>query len=110
MKNDWSSWKVRRAAGAGGRGPLRVRGDRRRDRRHDGARTAAGPTCTSTGPKAGEIDAWIPEGTYDNDYWHVTGLPNGKHTVRIVVRADADGRSKGRHVQLERAIVYGPRP
>jgi hypothetical protein len=40
----------------------------------------------------------------------VTGLANGKHTVRIVVRADADARSKGRRVQLERAIVYGPRP
>jgi hypothetical protein len=62
------------------------------------------------GARKGEIDAWIPEGTYDNDYWHVTGLPNGKHTVRIVVRADADGRSKGRQVQLERAIAYGPRP
>ena len=62
------------------------------------------------GAKAGEIDAWIPERTHDNDYWHVTGLANGPHTVRIVVRADADARSKGRLVQIERAIVYGPRP
>ena len=29
------------------------------------------------GKKAGEIDAWIPERTHDNDYWHVTGLPPG---------------------------------
>ncbi|HET6898014.1 MAG TPA: ADP-ribosylglycohydrolase family protein, partial [Vicinamibacteria bacterium] len=26
------------------------------------------------GQKAGEIDAWIPANTHDNDYWHVTGL------------------------------------
>ena len=62
------------------------------------------------GARAGEIDAWIPERTHDNDYWHVTGLANGRHTVRIVVRADADDRSKGRRVELERAIVFGPRP
>jgi hypothetical protein len=62
------------------------------------------------GVKAGEIDAWIPERTHDNDYWHVTGLANGRHSVRIVRRADADGRSKGRRLQIERAIVYGPRP
>jgi hypothetical protein len=62
------------------------------------------------GAKAGEVDAWIPERTNDNDYWHVTGLANGPHTVRIVVRPDADARSKGRAIRLERAIVYGPRP
>jgi len=60
--------------------------------------------------KAGEIDAWIPERTHDNDYWHVTGLANGPHSVRIVVRPDADPRSKGRRFRLERAIVYAPRP
>jgi hypothetical protein len=62
------------------------------------------------GAKAGEIDAWIPERTHDNDYWHRTGLANGRHSVRIVRRADADSRSKGRRLQIERAIVYGPRP
>ena len=61
------------------------------------------------GAKAGEIDAWIPERTHDNDYWHVCGLANGPHTVRIVVRGDADARSTGRVVRIERAIVYGPR-
>jgi hypothetical protein len=62
------------------------------------------------GAKAGEIDAWIPERTHDNDYWHVTGLANGPHSVRIVVRPDADSRSRGRLVRIERAIVYAPRP
>lgn len=59
------------------------------------------------GNKEGEIDAWIPERTHDNDYWHVTGLPSGKHTVRIVTRADADARSKGKKVQIDWAVVYG---
>jgi ADP-ribosylglycohydrolase/Carbohydrate esterase 2 N-terminal len=57
--------------------------------------------------KAGEIDAWIPERTHDNDYWHVTGLPAGKHAVRIVSRDDADARSKGKDLRLDWAIVYG---
>lgn len=61
------------------------------------------------GARAGEIDAWIPERTYDEDYWHITGLPNGPHAVRIVVRPDADPRSAGRVFEIERAIVYGPR-
>jgi hypothetical protein len=61
------------------------------------------------GAKAGEVDAWIPERTHDNDYWHVSGLANGPHTVRIVVRGDADPRSTGHLVRIERAIVYGPR-
>jgi hypothetical protein len=59
------------------------------------------------GSKAGEIDAGIPERTHDNDYWHVTGLPAGKHTVRIVTRDDADARSKGKKLRLDWAIIYG---
>jgi hypothetical protein len=30
--------------------------------------------------------------------------------VRIVVRSDADARSAGTKVQIERAVVYGPAP
>jgi hypothetical protein len=59
------------------------------------------------GEKAGEIDAWIPKNTTDDDYWHVSGLPVGKHSVRIVVRSDTDARSTGTKVQIERAVVYG---
>jgi ADP-ribosylglycohydrolase/carbohydrate esterase-like protein len=61
------------------------------------------------GQAAEQIDAWIPERTHDNDYWHATGLAAGKHTLRIVVRGDADVRSKGRKVRVQRAIVYGSR-
>jgi len=59
------------------------------------------------GNKAGEIDAWVPERTHDNDYWHVTDLPAGKHTVRIVTRDDADARSKGKKLRIDWAVVYG---
>jgi hypothetical protein len=53
------------------------------------------------------LDAWIPERTHDNDYWHVTGLEPGEHTVRIVIRDDADERSEGHQIRLRRAVVYG---
>ncbi len=59
------------------------------------------------GVRAGTIDAWIPERTTDNDYWHATGLAPGAHSVRLVVRADKDERSAGRRLRIERAIVYG---
>ena len=62
------------------------------------------------GNKAGEIDAWIPERTNDNDYWHVQDLAPGKHVVRIVTRADADSRSKGAKLKIINAVVYGPAP
>ena len=109
LKNEWSSWKVRQAGGAGDEATLAF----------EGTGVAIVGTMSQEGgradvyldgAKAGEIDAWIPERTNDNDYWHVTGLANGPHTVRIVVRGDADARSKGRAIRLERAIVYGPRP
>lgn len=59
------------------------------------------------GKNAGEIDAWIPKDTSDDDYWHVSGLQDGKHMLRIVVRADADSRSAGKKIQIQRAIIYG---
>jgi hypothetical protein len=60
------------------------------------------------GKKVGTLDAWTPERTWEDDYWHVTGLTSGKHTVRIVTRADADPRSKGQKVRIHGAVVYGP--
>ena len=60
------------------------------------------------GEKTGDIDAWIPNDTTDNDYWHVNGLKNERHTVRIVARSDADSRSSGTKLQIVSAIVYGP--
>jgi hypothetical protein len=109
LKNEWSSWKVRQSGGAGDEATLAF----------DGTGVAIVGTMNQEGgradvfldgAKAGEIDAWILERTNDNDYWHVTGLANGPHTVRLAVRGDSDARSKGHAILLERAIVYGPRP
>jgi hypothetical protein len=109
LKNEWSSWKVRQAGGAGDEATLAF----------EGTGVAVVGTMSQEGgradvyldgAKAGEIDAWIPERANDNDYWHVTGLANGPHTVRLVVRSEKDDRSKGHAIRLERAIVYGPRP
>jgi hypothetical protein len=108
LKNAWSSWTVRRAGGPGDAATLAFEGTGVAlvgTMGQDGGRA----DVFLDGAKAGEIDAWIPERTHDNDYWHATGLANGRHEVRIVVRADADPRSKGRLVQVERAVVFGAR-
>jgi len=59
------------------------------------------------GAKVGEIDAWIPPNTHDNDLWHANILESRPHELRIVTRRDRDPRSTGSEVVLERAIVYG---
>ena len=61
------------------------------------------------GEKVGMIDAWVPERTTDNDYWHAHGLAPGRHEVRIVMRDDADERSEGRLIRLEAWIAYDDR-
>lgn len=58
------------------------------------------------GKEAGQLDAFIVERTHDNVLWHIYGLKPGTHTVRIVLRNDADSRSKGNRVVVERAIAY----
>ena len=58
------------------------------------------------GHMAGQLDAFITERTHDNALWHVYGLDAGAHTVRIVMRGDADARSKGKTVVIQRAITY----
>jgi hypothetical protein len=59
------------------------------------------------GKHVGEIDAYVVPRTHDNDYWHVTALKSGEHTLRIVTRSDKDERSTGTQIGIERAIVYG---
>lgn len=61
------------------------------------------------GQKAGVADAYIVERTHDNALWHTYGLKPGRHTLRLVTRADADSRSKGRAFAIEQAVIYGPR-
>jgi hypothetical protein len=107
-RNEWTTWKVTEASAAGDEAMLVF----------EGSGVAIVGTMSQTGgradvyldgAKAGMIEAWIPERTTDTDYWHVTGLASGRHTVRLVVRDDADRRSTGRFLQIERAVVYGPR-
>ncbi len=59
--------------------------------------------------KVQPIDAYSPERTHDNDLWHAYGLGQGRHTLRIVVRDDADPRSKGRTIGIREAVVYRER-
>jgi len=58
------------------------------------------------GKRIALADAYIVPRTYDNALWHVYGLKNGPHTVRLVSRADADFRSGGRKVGLTGAVIY----
>jgi len=58
------------------------------------------------GKKVRDADAYMVERTHDAALWHIYGLPQGQHTVRLVTRDDADPRSKGKKVTLRKAIVY----
>ena len=58
------------------------------------------------GHRAGQVDAFITERTFDNVLWHVYGLKPGTHTVRLVLRKDADARSTGTRLRIQRAISY----
>jgi hypothetical protein len=51
-------------------------------------------------------DAYIGPNTTDDDLWRIFGLAPGEHTMRLVVRDDADPNSKGRRIMLNRALVY----
>lgn len=61
------------------------------------------------GKKANQIEAYIPERTHDNALWHIFGLKNGEHTIKIVALDEADKRSKGKKVILDRAVIYRAR-
>jgi hypothetical protein len=68
---------------------------------------AAGGRVTDTEVIIPIRAAWIPERTFDNVLWHVTGLAPGEHDLRIVVRGDADERSRGVEVPIQLAVIYG---
>ncbi len=55
------------------------------------------------------LDAYIVKDTHDNALWHTYDLKQGEHTLRIVTRGDADERSQGKSVTIERAILYRTR-
>jgi hypothetical protein len=97
--------RVRVASGAGAEVSLRFTGV---------AIALVGPLSQSggradvyvDGRKTRPLDAFIPERTHDNGLWHAYDLVPGAHTVRIVLRDDADARAKGKRVVIERAISY----
>ena len=51
-------------------------------------------------------DAYILPNTHDNDLWHIHGLKRGSHTLRILTRDDADPRSSGKRIAIQKAIIY----
>jgi hypothetical protein len=51
-------------------------------------------------------DAYIMPNTHDVDLWRIFGLKPGEHTMRLVIRDDADPKSAGHLIMLTRAIVY----
>jgi hypothetical protein len=51
-------------------------------------------------------DAYIGPNTTDDDLWRVFGLAPGEHTMRLVVRSDAEAKSRGRRILLNRALVF----
>jgi hypothetical protein len=97
-----------RASGAGAEATLRVTGAALAvvgDMTQEGGRA----DVFLDGKPARAIDAYSVERTHDNDMWHVFGLPEGPHTLRIVTRADADPRSKGTTISIAEAVVYRAR-
>jgi hypothetical protein len=56
--------------------------------------------------KERELDAYIVERTNDPVLWHVYGLTQGPHTLRIVTRDDADPRSRGKRIVISSAVIY----
>jgi hypothetical protein len=98
--------RVRAARSAGAAAVLRFRGT---GVALVGSMTQAGGRADVflDGAKVGEIDAWIPPNTHDNDLWHANFLESRPHELRVVTRGDRDPRSTGSEVVLERAIVYG---
>jgi len=60
------------------------------------------------GNKVHGINGYIVPNTYDNNLWHMYGLEDGPHTLRIVTLDKADPRSEGKQIRISRAIVFRP--
>lgn len=58
------------------------------------------------GKKAGTINSYVAEDTFNDALWHVSNLTNALHTVKIVMRNDADNSSKGKELHILGASVY----
>ena len=56
--------------------------------------------------KVGDLNAFIIERTTDSDLWHIYGLEDRTHSLRIVTRDEADPRSEGKVVAIHRAVSF----
>ena len=63
-------------------------------------------TVILDGKPARPLDAWTPARTHDTGLWHVFGLAQGPHSVRIDTTGKADSRSTGTEVVIVAAVVY----
>lgn len=61
------------------------------------------------GKKDRPLDAYVGPHTYDFSLWHVYGLKQGRHAIRIVAREDADSRSMGHKILISEAVVFRDR-
>ncbi len=73
------------------------------------SRRADGPTSTSMAPGPTASTPGFRSGRTTTTTGTSRDCFRDGTRVRLVVRADADPRSKGHEVQIERAIVYAPR-
>ena len=60
------------------------------------------------GKKVHGINGYIVKNTSDTNFWHTYDLDNGPHTLRIVTLDEADERSTGKQILIQRAIVFRP--
>jgi len=51
-------------------------------------------------------EAFTEPKNHDTDLWRIHGLKSGGHTLRLLMRDDADVRSSGKRLTISRAIVY----
>jgi len=58
------------------------------------------------GEKIHTINTYVGKNLKDNALWHTYDLEDGPHTVRIVTLDEADARSNGNQVGIQKAIVF----
>jgi hypothetical protein len=61
------------------------------------------------GHKLRTLDAYVDGATHENVLWHTYGLKLQPHTLRVVVRNDADARAVGKKLVITEAVVYRPK-
>jgi hypothetical protein len=58
------------------------------------------------GRKLGTADSYVDNATHENVLWHTYGLKQAAHTVKLVLRNDADPRATGKKLMISQAVVY----